>query len=313
MLRRQIRRLLQNKIVPAAIYARYFERQLGVRQALLSQKLAKSADLMADLTADQRQYWADRINLVMKSPDNAAIPRVKQAGQIGAEGLIMHNGLRVDPLSYYSFPMLQMLVDNGGVHEPQEEKIFQEVLAHLPPKANRTMLELGAYWAFYSMWFQQRFPDAQCYMVEPDRKNLFFGKKNFQLNDMQGTFLHFGIGKAVDRRQNITTVDVLCRTQRIRFLDILHADIQGFELDMLQGAEKMLSEGRVGYVFISTHSNELHTACEELLAGKYGMHTVAGANLDESYSWDGILVMKAPGYPGINEVIISKRNHKEVA
>jgi len=102
------------------------------------------------------------------------------------------------------------------------------------------------------------------------------------------------------------TVDQICEQQGLEFLDILHSDIQGFEVEMLEGAKKLLSEKRVGYVFISTHSNELHEQCYEVLK-RYGFEMVASANLDESYSWDGVLVMKMPTYPGIEHVEISKR------
>jgi hypothetical protein len=75
---------------------------------------------------------------------------------------------------------------------------------------------------------------------------------------------------------------------------------------MLKGSRKLLEEKKVGYCFISTHSNELHEQCKMVLSG-YGYELVADANLDESFSFDGILVMKNPAYPGIASVGISKK------
>ena len=308
MFKNKLRRALTKKIVPAAIYGLYFNRQLAAQEKLLSEQLANDEDLLARLSPEKRLYWQDRINMVLACPDNEKIKRVADAGKLIDGKLIMHNGLKVDPLSYYSYPMLKMLMENGGVHEPQEENIFQEVLRSLADKEGMTFMELGAYWAFYSMWFQKAFPEAECIMVEPDRRNLFFGKQNFRVNDLQGKFLHYGIGGRPDRSQNITTVDALCRLHKLSFLDILHADIQGFELDMLHGAAETLRAGRIGYVFISTHSNELHESCRRLLSERYQFQLVADANVDESYSWDGILVMKAPDFPGPDRIEISKRN-----
>ncbi len=104
------------------------------------------------------------------------------------------------------------------------------------------------------------------------------------------------------------TVDEICEKQKIDFIDVLHSDIQGFELDMLHGSHSMLAGQKIGYVFISTHSNELHYDCHDLLKNKYGFTLVASADLEETHSWDGILVMKLPNYPSVEQVAISKKS-----
>ena len=70
---------------------------------------------------------------------------------------------------------------NRGVHEPVEEFAFQECLKVLPHYP--TMLELGAYWAHYSMWLKLKRPNATVTMVEPDERNLRTGVVNFKLNN----------------------------------------------------------------------------------------------------------------------------------
>ena len=305
---RKIKNYLYSKSAPDFLFAWYFDRLATKNRGQLKEKLKAGKGLMEHLTAEEKSYWEARINTVLQGPDNTAIPRVQDAGKLTGDRLVMHNGIQIDPLSYYSFPLLKMLVDNKGVHEPQEEKIFQAVIQSLAPKGKKTMIELGSYWSFYSMWFMQQFPEANCFMAEPDRRNLFYGKENLKINQLQGTFIHAGIGKEIKAKENITTVDQICKAQQIDFVDILHSDIQGFELEMLEGSHQLFSEGKVGYVFISTHSNELHEDCYQLLKNKYHFSLVASANLDESYSWDGILVMKAPDYPGVEQVDISKRS-----
>jgi hypothetical protein len=311
-IRQSIKKFIHSRYCPDLLFDLYFE----PRAAAALQKVLKSInsrdDLMGVLSDTERSHWTDRISNVLQGPDNAAIPRHREAGTLRGEQLVMHNGLLIHPLSYYSLPMLKMLIDNRGVHEPQEEKIFQEVLHAMSPGSTPCMLELGAYWSFYSMWFLQQFPKARCIMVEPLRKNLFFGKKNFKLNGMKGRFLQAGIGDKPDRANNITTVDTICEKYGIDFIDILHSDIQGFELDMLHGSSRMLTERRVGYLFVSTHSNELHRLCRELLEDRYGFITVASADLDETYSWDGILAMRAPDYAGLKRVSISKKSTKQI-
>ena len=273
--------------------------------ATLRKKLHAKSDLLADLPPQQKAEWAARIADVISCPDNADISRVAGAGDFSGETLLMHNGIEIDPLSYYGAPILKMLMENGGVHEPQEEKVFAKVLESLP-KGKKTILELGAYWAFYSMWFLKTFPGSSAYMLEPELRNLYSGKKNLRLNDLEGNFFHRGIGEVVNEKERTTAVDFFCRQHKIDFIDILHADIQTYELAMLRGSAKLLEEKKVGYCFISTHSNELHEQCKTLLTG-YGYKLVADANLDESFSFDGILVMKNPAYPGIASVGISKK------
>lgn len=264
---------------------------------------------MDQLKVGQKEHWEERIANVIQSEDNQDIPRVHNAGKIIDQQLIMHNGIAVDPLSYYHFPMLEMLRQNKGVHEPQEEKIFQEVLQSLDRDKELVMLELGAYWSFYSLWCKTMHPKTHCYMVEPDRKNLHYGKVNFRLNQMQGQFLHGKIGKTVDRSANVLTVDHICQKYQLSFVDVLHTDIQGFEVDMLAGAKNLLSYQKVGYWFVSTHSNELHYECQKVLE-EHGYQIIANIDLDASYSWDGVLVAKLPGYFGIDQVTYSKKGNK---
>ncbi|HJN11214.1 MAG: hypothetical protein QGG09_13435 [Pirellulaceae bacterium] len=123
---------------------------------------------------------AGRIRELRADPSNERIVRVPLAGQIVDGYLITHNGLRVLPNDPGYVSLLQ---SNRGCHEPQEEFLFQEVLPHIRPGG--VILELGAYWAFYSMWFAKVVPNARCYLVEPRQKNLRVGKANFATNGVK--------------------------------------------------------------------------------------------------------------------------------
>ena len=251
--------------------------------------------------------WKDRIALVVTSPDNRKINRVSQAGQVQADHQRMHNGLKIRLGSYYDYGNTLLLQQNQGVHEPQEEYVFQEVLKMIPPGG--AMLELGSYWAFYSMWFCQQVPNARCFMVEPDPYKMNFGRQNFRFNQMEGTFIKGFISDQSDAAGStpVLTVDEILRTQNIRHLDILHADIQGYEYVMLQGAHTVLQQQLADFIFISTHSNELHAQCLACLL-RYDYEVIADANLDESYSWDGLLVVKSVKAPPLPTLTITKRS-----
>jgi hypothetical protein len=67
---------------------------------------------------------------------------------------ILHNGVRIVAVGYYSDWMTGIIERLRGHHEPQEEVVFHEVLRHLPPMA--TMLELGSFKSYYSLWFKSQ-------------------------------------------------------------------------------------------------------------------------------------------------------------
>lgn len=253
-------------------------------------------------------YWRPRIDDVKAGPDNAAIPRVAGAGTIQGGWVTLHNGVRVSALGYHGAGILNMLLENGGVHEPQEERAFGEVLAWLPPQC--TMIELGSYWGAYSLWLKRVRPEARCFLIEPNWCNLQCGRRNFEENGCTGKFFRAFVG-AEELRGGwfgipTITVDGFCRRNHIDRVHVLHADIQEAELPMLHGATRLLAERRADYIFISTHSNELHVQCADLLR-QNGYLILASANLDESYSFDGILVARGPHVQGPDRLTIAHK------
>jgi hypothetical protein len=278
---------------------------LQTRQGMIAH-LKKGESLLENADQKTRDHWKPRIALVQESSDNGKINYVSNAGTFNEDdNLVMHNGLLIAPLSYYNFPMLELLTLNKGVHEPQEEYVFQEVLKHIPDGA--VMLELGSYWSFYSMWFNSVVEGASNFLIEPEDINS--GISNFELNQMKGNFTKAYISDTSSDTINGTPtvcVDDFIDEKDINFLDILHSDIQGYEYKMLMGAEKLLNSKQVGYIFISTHSNEIHYQCMEHLKLK-GYILVCSYDMDESYSWDGLIVFKNPDYNGLDAIDVSKR------
>lgn len=254
----------------------------------------------------QSESWKKRTETVLKCPDNKLIPRVDEAGRLFRNHQIMHNGLKITLGSYYDYGNTILLRQNKGVHEPQEEFVFQEVLKHIPDQGS--MMELGSYWAFYSMWFASYVKEARCYMIEPDPHKINFGQLNFRLNKLKGQFL-LGFIADVFKKDNIPSysVDYLMDHLHLDKLSILHSDIQGHEVKMLEGSVRTLSAKKVDFLFISTHSNDLHRQCLDLLNG-YRYRILCEANLDESYALDGLIVAASPAVT-MKPLSISKRNH----
>ena len=250
--------------------------------------------------------WKERINYVLSSSDNDLIPKVKDAGLIKRGKQIMHNGLKIHLGSYYGPEYSKMLILSKGIHEPQEERIFGEVLKHM--RANATMIEMGAYWSFYSMWFHKDVENAKNFMIEPDEFNLGQGKRNFELNKLSGNFTQAFVGKAYEKgNPDIISVDYFMEKNDLKFIDLLHSDIQGFEVEMLYGATKALKNQLINYIFISTHSNELHYKCIDIISS-YEYKILQSIDIDESFSEDGLIVAKLKNDDDYPQIELSRRH-----
>ena len=76
------------------------------------------------------ENWTRRIINVKMSRHNNLISRGKCWSIINSY-IIMHNGVKIYANSYYGSGMFNLLIQNKGVHEPQEEKIFEEINNYL--------------------------------------------------------------------------------------------------------------------------------------------------------------------------------------
>jgi hypothetical protein len=229
-----------------------------------------------------------RFREIISDPVNLLVERIPAAGFVQDNDVFLHNGNRVplvgDAAYYGAFS--QILIINRGVHEPLEEYVFQEALRNL--REDPVMIELGAYWAHYSMWLKKSRPRATQILVEPNPVNLAAGKNNFQRNGFAGEF----IGAMAAKGQ--FEIDRFFSTRNLPHLDILHADIQGSEVQMLDAARTTLADKKVDYLFISTHSQLLHGQVVETLAG-HGYRVEVSSDFDnDTTSFDGFVFASSP-------------------
>jgi hypothetical protein len=224
----------------------------------------------------------DRFIDVISDPNNLFIKRCEKAGTIEDDCVILHNGIKVLKNSYYD-DFSRILVINKGCHEPAEERMFELILRDIPE--NGTMIELGSYWAFYTIWFNSVVKNAKNYCIEPLLDNLITGVKNCSLNNINNVDFTLGaIG-----REHINICDFI-REKKIDYIDILHSDIQGYELEMLQDITELLIQNKIKYLFISTHSDFIHYMCINILK-KNNYRIIASADFEtETFCFDGIIV-----------------------
>jgi hypothetical protein len=249
---------------------------------------------------NERHMALSQENLFHDCPDWYELDKVPDAGKIRQGLLVMHNGVKVLPTAYQGYGHGKLMQRALGIHEPQEERLFRDVIVQLP--AESSMIELGSYWAYYSLWFQQVIPDAFNLMVEPKLSHLNYGKRHFKLNDFKGEFLQAGVGKEsslTDDQLRIVTVDELLDIYSLSKLTILHSDIQGYELEMLQGSKDAIQNYMIDFFFISTHSDELHKDCLDLLI-EANYQILDHYLINESWNPDGLILAQSPHIPKIN-------------
>lgn len=267
----------------------------------------------------------ERVLTTLYCDDCSYLPRVENAGKIfedkelNIEYQLMHNGAKVYKNCYYGNWMTTLIELSGGYHEPQEEKLFHEALKLLSSEEPVVMLELGGYWGYYSLWFKKQFSNSSAYLIEPDPKNIVVGKKNFELNNMTATFEEYMISSESLTGQrfidwdynehivNTINIDDFAEKHNLPFIHILHSDIQGAEVAMLQGCHKLMSEKRIGYYFISTHRG-VHEKCLEILKN-YDLEIIVSITREESFSADGLILAKLPELPMPLDIEISRRTN----
>lgn len=234
-----------------------------------------------------------RFREIVSDPLNLLIERVPEAGEV-RDGLVcLHNGNRV-PIAgeeAYFGPFSEILAINRGVHEPLEEYVFQQVLGQLPESP--VMLELGAYWAHYSMWLKRARPRSSPIMVEPIDGHLQVGVANFARHGFAGEFIQMWV------RAGWFEVDTFLQSRPGLHLDVLHADIDLHEVEMLRGARMALRRRMIDRLFVSTHSQALHEEVVESLE-KAGYRVEVASDFErETTAFDGFVFATSPAIDAV--------------
>lgn len=266
-----------------------------------SQELAKAVPAILENSA--------RSDMTASCKDCDDIPKVPNAGSVVVENgqavQIMHNGLRVVAGGYYGEWMTSLITRLRGHHEPQEELVFDNLLRVLPQQA--TMIEVGGFWSYYSLWFLQNVPRRRAFVIEPDPNNLEIGRQNAHLNRATIEFVQ-GFAGPESRANapfntestgiiqipmiNIADFIIACG---IDPLTVLHCDSQGAEIDVISSCEEFLRSGRIEFLVVSTHAYQLtgdpltHQRCLDAIQTAGGQVLVEH-DVHESFSGDGLIV-----------------------
>lgn len=188
-----------------------------------------------------------------------------------------------------------------GHHELQEEAAFHSLMPHARPSS--TILELGAWWAYYPLWFLGAVTSSEAICVEPLEDHLHLAKENLRLNGRSATIIPGCVGDThghVAMPRSAALVECFSAPalfQRIgwRRIELLHMDVQGAELPFLRSMRAMPAQALVRFVYVSTHhesisgSPDTHAECMQQLKAQ-GAAILPEHGVHESFSGDGPIV-----------------------
>lgn len=300
-------RLAKHFVTPPNVFDAFIRAAQRQQPARVPQSRPSLADV-TPLALNQQQ----RVELTARCRDADGIPKVEGAGSVtveadGTRTQLMHNGVKVVADGYYGAWMTNLITQCRGHHEPQEERVFYEVMRHMP--ATATMIELGGFWAYYTCWFLQQAPGRRAVLLEPDPAHRAIGEANLRLNGLRAEFISGFVGASPGAATGFQTeesgllvlpcfsVPQLMQLSGFDHLNVLHCDVQGAELDALEGCRSLFLEGRIDWVFVSTHasliSNDplMHQRCLAFLR-ECGAVIEAEHDVYESFSGDGLIVAR---------------------
>jgi FkbM family methyltransferase len=268
-----------------------------------------------------------RIELAVSCRDADILPRVPDAGTVRDDRVqVMHNGVLVEADGYQGPWMTEIIERLRGVHEPQEELAFSVVLERLARSSSAApvVMELGSWWAYYSLWALQRIPSARSFCIEPDPAYLETGRRNFALNGRRGEFAQAAVGYGPTPPQpflcesdglehDVPTEGLASLLARFGLsrVDLLLVDVQGAEVPLFDGARALLQSGAVRFMVVSTHHHRIsgdpltHQRCVMLLR-ELGAHVIAEHTVAESFTGDGLLVVSFDPADRDLSVIVSR-------
>ena len=266
-----------------------------------------------DTLPDCVPVWRDfpfRIAMTTSCRDCAHLPKVAGAGTVVEENSqrvqIMHNGVRVIAGGYDGDWMMEIIKRLKGHHEPQEELVFHQILETLPEQA--TMIELGGYWSYYTLWFLHSAPQhRRAIVIEPDPRFLDVGRMNAALNGREIDFIQACVGEVPADQIEFpsqssgpvlipqVTIASLMASRNIPCLDILHCDTQGAEMAVIKSCATLFQENRIRFGIFSTHDKQFtddpltHQRCLAMIKA-HGGQILAEHEVHESFSGDGLIV-----------------------
>ena len=167
-------------------------------------------------------------------------------------------------LGKYDIIMRNEHPGSGMVNAHNDEfKRFEHIIDNIK-KEQPIMIELGCFWALWSIIFRKKFPNGKTIILEGDENKLDVGISNLNKNNIDILkYYHNTISRdfsdsSFNPNVNDISLDNIIIENNITHIDLLHADIQGSEIRLIDDILILLSNRKITNIIIATHSTEIH-------------------------------------------------------
>ncbi len=194
-----------------------------------------------------------------------------------------------------------------NLHEPEEENIFIRVINNT--RKNGVFVNIGAAIGYYCFLARKLRPDLEIYAFNPHPTMQKKFRQNMQLNgikniimrteaissrDNESMFIKKGYGDGIAKsfRERSAPVKTFTLNSFIlslnKNIDLVQMDIQGGEVNALNGADKV--KDRIKWFLIGTHGHDIHKQCLGILLNyNFGIESEKEKVLNQP---DGIILAK---------------------
>ncbi len=174
---------------------------------------------------------------------------------------------------------------SGPIEDNEYEYIlFLKVLSRVKSE-KPVMIEVGCFWAVWSLAFRYKFPTGKNILIELGKRQLTIGLTNFELNNFDSINYHGGFFLEKSGTFNNKVADLeydkledesdmvgpeldfleIYEEQKLDVIDLIHMDIQGSELLLVEKLKDLLSKRKILNLVIATHSQSIHSRILEIL------------------------------------------------
>ena len=177
--------------------------------------------------------------------------------------------------AFYKLGLKGMNYDRGHVVEQSGEEYVLSYVRHRFAKSMMTIFDVGANYGQYSTMAINKLKDnIRIYAFEPQKKayqhlvarvnyphfqafNQGLGnecKDEILYNQVEGSVFgslnkssHEHVPEELVKTETvyIETLDKFCEKQHIDHIELLKIDVEGYEMEVLKGAQKMIGEGKI--------------------------------------------------------------------
>jgi FkbM family methyltransferase len=197
-------------------------------------------------------------------------------------------------------------------------------LGRYAPAPIRTVLDVGANIGQSAQYFSAQFPKARIYSFEPIAETFATLEKNTRHLERVSRFKHAmgahkgsariyldahecsGLNSLVEARNvdnqrgseviAIETIDRFCRAQGVEHIDLLKSDTEGYDLEVLRGAEDYLERGKVTFVLVEAGFYKRHSPVT-FLGDLHDYLDTKGYQLLDLYETHELVYVPHPRYP----------------